>query len=159
MALLKQEKTELFNFSMKWIFLVVWIAAIGVVLLGLYDKFQSNSSDKIEFEDGNTVFVEAKYLLGSIYHKDVIVLTADNIEIRNNSFFGNKRTTYPYNVLREVSFSNSFNGYKVVIKYPSKFGFGNDMTTFYFNNKETLNTLYSMFHDMSKNRCVITEYF
>jgi hypothetical protein len=147
------------NLNWKDTLVVVCLLFIGVALFGSYDELKKTAPDKIDFEDGNMVFIEAPYLLGSIVHKDVLVLTADNIEIRNNSFFGNKKTTYPYNVLKEVSFSNSFNGYKVVIKYPSKFGFGNDMTTFYFNQQYIFNTLDFKFHDMSKNRCVITESF
>ena len=134
-------------------------AVIFSCLINFVDAFTNNIPDKIGYEDGNIMFVEATNPLGSIKNQDVIVLSNDNIEIRNNSFIGNKRTTYPYNVLKEVSFSKSFNGYKVVIEYPSKLGFGKDKTTFYFNHLDIFNTLLSSFQDMSKNRCVITKSF
>jgi hypothetical protein len=143
--------------------LVAWLFVLFVIALavsGLPSKYNKDKSDKLYYKDGNAIFVEAKCLLGSLFNKDVIILTDDNVIITSSSFFSTKKTTYPYSMLKEVIFSKSewLNRYKIVIKYPSSF-FVPDSTAFYFNQEDTFNTLRNQFHAKSKNRCIISDYF
>jgi len=144
--------------DIEWESIIGWLFIIGIVLIGtyLYDDFHKNTSDKYYFEDGNAIFVEAKCPLGSIVHKDVLMLTNDNITIASNSFFGSNITTYPYNILKEIVFAKSFFCYKLVIKYAGHY-WGTDKASFYFNQKSTFNALYSQFLIKSNNSCVISE--
>ncbi|MGA7578014.1 MAG: carboxypeptidase-like regulatory domain-containing protein [Desulfobaccales bacterium] len=114
---------------------------------------------KIKCFPSNAIFIGAKCPLGSIFHKDVIILTDKDVVIRSQSFFGTETsTTYPYHLLKEVILSNSFWGYKMVIKYPVN-SLEKDSTTFYFNQEKTFNNLYNQLRTKSHNRCKISERF
>lgn len=138
--------------------IVACICLVGLAIFWLYPVFHKDMSDKYYFKDEQAVFIEAKCLLGSIFHKDVLTLTNENITITSSSFFGTKNTTYPYNILKDVTFSKGINRYKLAIKYPSSF-WDSDITVFYFNRQETFNTLYNQFHIRSQNRCIISKSF
>ena len=120
------------------------------------ENFKKDKNDKYEIKDGKVYFTEAKYVFGSIFNKSTLVLTDDNIEIFNHSFFGEKKTVRPYSSLKKITFSSAFVGYKVVIE--SQGGLlENKTSTFYFNQKDTFNFLKTAFKIYNENRCVITE--
>jgi hypothetical protein len=131
---------------------VLWFGFVVLIM----DRLNTDANDKYEYKDGKLIFIEAKCLMGSIFNKNTLVLSDDNIEIFNRSFFGEEKTVRPYSSLKEVIFSKAFVGNKIVIVYPSSF-WGNSETTFYFNQKDTFDLLKFLFKECSKNRCVITE--
>jgi hypothetical protein len=135
-----------------------FIIAIMVIGGWLYDDFRKNNSDSFYIDNRNAIaiFTEAKNPLGSIFNKDVMILTDDNLIIERQSVFGKKTTTYPYNTLKGVMFTKSIIGYKFAIKYPGSY-FGDDTSTFYFNKKDTVINLISQFRIKSNNRCIISE--
>jgi hypothetical protein len=136
------------------LFVIIWFFYSLFYSLAL--DFNKDKNDKYEYKDDKVIFTEAKYLFGSIFNKDTLVLSDDNIEIFSRSFFGEKKTVRPYSTLKEVTFSKAFVGYKIVIAYPSSF-LGNGDTTLYFNQKDTFDLLKILFKEHTKNRCVITE--
>ncbi len=135
---------------------VVGLLVVFLIFIFLSTLWDNGANDKYEYAVDGIRFTEARCLVGSIFHKDSIVLTTDDIEIDKLSLFGEKKTVYPYHTIREITFSKSFNGHKVAIKYPGSF-FGTDSTTLYFNQKDTFDLLENDLKDYSKNRCIITE--
>ena len=119
----KKEAKEAFIGIVGSLIVLVVFAFIFVALgdfwnKGADDKYKSVAVDGTI--DG-IKFTEAKCLIGSIFYKDSIILSPDDIEIDKLSLFGEKKTVYPYHTIKEITFSKSFNGYKVVINYPSSF--------------------------------------
>ncbi|MGA2172858.1 MAG: hypothetical protein ABSG82_07600 [Sedimentisphaerales bacterium] len=144
-------------------FLFIWGCLYILHLDFIPDK---DKNDKYEYKDGKVYFTEANYFFGSIFNKDTLVLSDDNIEIFSRSFFGEEKTVLPYSNLKEVVFSNSLlkilgataedAKYKIVIKYSGGF-LVNNWATLYFNQKDTFDLLKILFKEHSKNHYVITE--
>jgi hypothetical protein len=138
------------------IFLIGFAILISIIE-GVHSFWDNDANDKYEYTvDGKDQFTEARCLVGSIFYKDSMILSSDDIEIVTQSLFGKKKTVYPYHTIKEITFSKAFNGYKVVIEYPGSL-FGTDRTTLYFNQKDTFDLLENDLKDYSKNRCIITE--
>jgi hypothetical protein len=140
---------------------IIWSVLWGVLIIGgiigyVFSAFNTETDDKYEYKDGKAAFIEAKCFIGSIFNKDTLILSDDNIEIIKQSFFNKTKTVYPYNTLKKITFSKAFNGYKVIIECPGSF-LGNDKITFYFNHKETFELLKTFINEDNKDRCVITE--
>ncbi len=136
-------------------FLLVSVILVGIVA-GVIQDWKHDANDKYEYSGEGIKFTEARCIVGSIFYKDSIVLSPDDVEIDKLSLFGEKKTVYPYHTIREITFSKSLNGFKVVINFPGSF-FGTDSITLYFNQKDTFNLLEDDLKDYSKNRCIITE--
>lgn len=133
------------------------VVVIIIVVVGfIYSTLTTNADDKYESKNDKVIFIEAKCLIGSLFNKDALILSNDNIEIVSQSFFNKKKTVYSYSTLKEITFSKAFNGYEAVIEYPGSF-FGTNKITLYFNRKDTFDVLKNVFKYYSKNRCVITE--
>jgi len=138
--------------------LVSFVCIIGFAIFWLYPVFNKDMSDNYYLNYEKAIFIEAKFLLGSIFHKDVLMLTNENITISSQSFFSTNNTTYPYNMLKEVAFSKYLNRYKLVLKYPSS-SWGPDSIALYFNQEDTFSVLYNQFRARSRNRCIISKSF
>jgi hypothetical protein len=157
----KESIGELKKFS-SWMYLgcVVFIITFAGSIL---HSLNTDANDKYEYKDGKLIFIEAKCLMGSIFHKKTLILSDDNIEIFSRPFLQEKKTVRPYNTLKEATFSRAFiigykgaeSRYKVVIEYSG--GFFNKSDKFYFNQTATFDFLKTIFKDCCKNRCVITE--
>jgi hypothetical protein len=138
-----------------------FIIAVGllgsIVGISAMEKvWTNNTNDKYIYENGKLTFTESKCLFGSIFNKDDISLSDDNVEIITRSFFNNTKTVYQYSAFKEVFLTSAFNGYKIVLKLPGNI-FGTKDITLYFNQKDTFDLLKVMFKDYCKNRCVIKE--
>jgi hypothetical protein len=136
---------------------LAFIVAIGVAVMSLYSIYNKDKLDNFYFKDENAVFIEAKHPFGSLVNKDTIILTHENIVIRRKFLFSTNDTTYPYSILKKFVFDSLFDGYKLTITYPAHF-IGSNSIAFYFNNKNTFDSLYNQFQLRSKNRCIISKY-
>jgi hypothetical protein len=132
----------------------IWVFFTILIIIIVLSKANENKNDNYAYNDGKLIFTESKNLLGSIFHKNTLILSDDNVEIIKPSFFGSEKTVIPYKNIKRVTFSKALMGYKVVIESPG--GILNETNSFYFNQRNTFQFLQNVFEDYCKNRFVLT---
>jgi hypothetical protein len=136
-----------------------WIGIIIILCVAIYfisTNYDKDYSDSFYFHEGNIVFAESKCLIGSIFYKDSVILTDNNLELKTQSYFSKNLTTYPYNIIKSVTFDKSFCGYKFIIEYPGRY-WGTEQAVLYFRNLDVFKLLISQFKLRNRNRCIIIE--
>lgn len=136
--------------------LPILIGLVIVYFVWINPVLSDKPKSQIYFSVNGITFEESKYLLGSIYNKDNVIITNNHIEVIVNNIFGKKTIILPYQNISSVEASKIYGGYNFVIVYPGEMIFTNRFRM-NFREKETIIALINEYKTNSKNRSIITE--